>query len=118
MGTLKVYDLMLGINSPVSIFRIGEKRLTAIAYGNEEHLTIGDYDGKIYLLSFSEAFTAINKLEQRMNNVCEKHCQRDQYIIANAFWKIRENCIRNLISPTLCQKIIQMMIIIIQYIIH
>jgi hypothetical protein len=74
MGMLKVYDLMLGINSPMSIFRIGKERLTAIAYRNDDHLTIGDYNGKIYLLSFSEAFTIINKVELNMNNVREKHC--------------------------------------------
>jgi len=54
----------------MSEFRVSEKRLTAIATDrNSIQLTIGDYDGKIYLLNFTEAFTAIDKIELRIQKV-------------------------------------------------
>lgn len=50
-----MYDILLGMESPTSTFRISEESLTTIApHENGELLAIGDHNGKIYLVKYSE----------------------------------------------------------------
>lgn len=54
-GLLEVYDLLIGVDSPVTAFRVCNESLTAIApHEDGQILALGSRDGNIYLVECSE----------------------------------------------------------------
>jgi len=57
-GLLEVYDILIGMESPVTTFRVCDECLTTIApHKNGQILAVGSHDGNIHLVECSEGYT-------------------------------------------------------------
>lgn len=68
-GLLEVYDILNGVDSPVSTYHVCNDSLTVIApHENGQLLAVGGRDGNIYLMECSEGYT-INTRTDKANFV-------------------------------------------------
>lgn len=64
-GLLEVYDILDGVNSPVTTFRVCNDCLTVIApHENGQLLAVGSHDGNIYLVECSEGYIINTKTDK------------------------------------------------------
>ncbi|XP_071582849.1 uncharacterized protein [Temnothorax nylanderi] len=76
-GLLEVYDILNGVDSPVTTFRVCNDRLTAIApHENGQLLAVGSHDGNIYLVECSEGLIVNTKTDKANLNAYLESCGR------------------------------------------
>ncbi|KAG5329903.1 DYI3 protein, partial [Acromyrmex charruanus] len=64
-GLLEIYDILNGVNSPVTTFRVCNDSLTAIApHENGQLLAVGSHDGNIYLMECSDGHIINTKADK------------------------------------------------------
>lgn len=64
-GLLEVYDILNGVDSPVTTFRVCNDSLTTIApHENGQLLAVGSHDGNIYLVECSNGHITNTKTDK------------------------------------------------------
>ncbi|XP_011880521.1 PREDICTED: uncharacterized protein LOC105569014 [Vollenhovia emeryi] len=76
-GLLEVYDILNGLDSPVTTFRVCNDSLTAIApHENGQLLAVGGHDGNIYLVECSEGLIINTKADKANLTAYFERCIR------------------------------------------
>ncbi|KAG5308272.1 DYI3 protein, partial [Acromyrmex insinuator] len=76
-GLLEIYDILNGVNSPVTTFRVCNDSLTAIApHENGQLLAVGSHDGNIYLVECSDGHIINTKTDKANLITYFERCSR------------------------------------------
>ncbi|RLU23981.1 hypothetical protein DMN91_004189 [Ooceraea biroi] len=89
-GLLKVYDILVGLESPTTAFRICNESLTSIApHQDGELLAIGSHNGNIYLVKCSEGHTIATKTDKANLVAYLERCSRFEKTVDACLKEIR-----------------------------
>ncbi|KYN19471.1 Dynein intermediate chain 3, ciliary [Trachymyrmex cornetzi] len=76
-GLLEVYDILNGVDSPVTTFRVCNDSLTTIApHENGQLLAVGSHDGNIYLVECSNGHIINSKTDKANLTAYLERCSR------------------------------------------
>ncbi|XP_077262113.1 dynein intermediate chain 3, ciliary-like isoform X1 [Temnothorax americanus] len=89
-GLLEVYDILNGVDSPVTTFRVCNDSLTAIApHENGQLLAVGSHDGNIYLVECSEGLIVNTKTDKANLTAYLESCGRFEKTVDTRLKEIR-----------------------------
>ncbi|XP_018313159.1 dynein intermediate chain 3, ciliary [Mycetomoellerius zeteki] len=81
-GLLEVYDILNGVDSPVTTFRVCNDSLTTIApHENGQLLAVGSHDGNIYLVECSNGHITNTKTDKANLIAYLERCSRFEKIV-------------------------------------